>query len=145
MPRPPRFPQRVDTKLLPPDARHPSGPVQSDFQMIFQWGTSLESKLAAQLQAIRDALAAMQAIKAEEEKNTVISSTVNVSTALDGDGSVLDPIRVLVDGITITVNGANQLETIPQAETCCVPMTTGAIPGEILFVGPDVMIIEVDL
>jgi len=37
--------------------------------------------------------------------------TVDAAGALDGDGSIADPLAVIVDGVTITINGSNQLTT----------------------------------
>lgn len=54
-------------------------------------------------------------IQAVKQSQDVVSQTinnnilVNVLTALAGDGSLVNPLRVLVDGVTVTVNGSNQL------------------------------------
>lgn len=37
---------------------------------------------------------------------------VSVDQALGGDGSVLNPLNVLVDGDTVRVNGSNELEAV---------------------------------
>lgn len=55
--------------------------------------------------------------------------------------------RVLADSATVewdtSVPNAVSADAVGVAVECYIPMTTGAIPGEVLFVGPDVMLMKV--
>lgn len=52
-------------------------------------------------------------IQADNQNQSAMNSTafdgVNVGAALSGDGTSANPLNVLVDGTTISVNGSNQL------------------------------------
>lgn len=63
--------------------------------------------------------------------SAVFLSSVTVETdpagALGGDGSIGDPLEVLVDGVTITVNGSNQL-VAEGGEGITGSLTAGQVP-----------------
>lgn len=66
-------------------------------------------------------------------KRIASGSGVTVSTdpagAIDGDGSLLSPLAVKVDGSTIQINGSNELEVINSATTVSVD-PAGALDGD---------------
>jgi len=66
---------------------------------------------------------------AQLEANEFGFAATDPAGALDGDGSVGDPLAVRVDGVTITINGSNQLETASvTGETNVAPF--GALDGD---------------
>jgi hypothetical protein len=81
---------------------------------------------------------------------TTLSATfsgvvVDVAGALDGDGTIGSPLAVKVDGVTIQINGSNELEVIGGGgggSQWSVLTNGDVVNPELIFAGGDVVMLE---
>lgn len=63
------------------------------------------------------------------------SVSVDPDGALGGDGTSGTPLIVNVDGVTIIINGDNELEVVGTTSGQLIPLVTGAEPLELVSDG----------